>query len=89
MDQRESLPIERTEVERFAQKQIRKNVIPIKKDGRALSAKNCFDVVVTEGIFTITLVPYNEYPVSHPLIASMEHQQQKFIANKRWKSTNG
>jgi hypothetical protein len=69
-------------------------MIPVNKHERTLNAKNCFDAVVSEGRFTITLIPYDELPVPPPLIASMKRRHQ-FGANderhppKRRKNTNG
>jgi len=75
-DQRESLTMDRFEVERFVKKQLRKNMILVTKYARALIAKNCFDAVVDEGRLTITLILYNEFDITYPLIASMEHQHR-------------
>jgi len=75
-DQRESLTMDRSEVERFVKKQLRKNMIPVTKYARALTAKNCFGAVVDEGRLTITLILYNEFDITYPLIASMEHQHR-------------
>jgi hypothetical protein len=75
-DQRESLTMDRFEVERFVKKQLRKKMILVTKYARALIAKNCFDAVVDEGRLTITLILYNEFDITYPLIASMEHQHR-------------
>lgn len=61
----------RSEVERFASKQRRKNIIPVNKDGRALSAGKCYDTLLDEGSETIILVPLNEFPITHPLLSSL------------------
>ena len=50
-------------------KQLRKKVVPINQYGRALTVKNCFDIVVEEGRLTLVLVPYQELGSVPPLLA--------------------
>jgi hypothetical protein len=81
----ESVPMTRSEVERFASKQRRKNIIPVNKDGRALTPGKCYDTLLEEGSETIFLVPLNEFPITHPLLSSLRLHYRPEIESNRHK----
>jgi hypothetical protein len=69
-DQRTTLALDRSEVERFATKQLRKQMYLFNTLGRALTAKNCFDAIRTDGSQTLILVPADQLDISRQLVAS-------------------
>jgi hypothetical protein len=48
-------------------------MILINKHGRALTAKNYFNAVVSKGRFIITLISYHEFHITPKLIVFIEH----------------
>lgn len=69
-DQRTTLALDRSEVERFAGKQLRKQMHLFNTMGRALTSKNCFDAIIADGTQTLILVPANQLDISRQLVAS-------------------
>jgi hypothetical protein len=67
-DQQTILAMDRSEVERFASKQLRKQMCLFNTLGRALTSKNCFDAI--RGTQTLILVPDDQLDISRQLIAS-------------------
>jgi hypothetical protein len=56
-DQRTTLTIDRSEVERFTTKQLRKQMYLFNTLRRALTSKNSFDAIRADGTQTLILVP--------------------------------
>jgi hypothetical protein len=71
-DQRTSLSMDQSEVERFATKQIRKDMFLFNTLGRALTPKNCFDAIINDGTQTLIIVPGSQLDISRQLVASTE-----------------
>ena len=67
-DQQTILAMDRSEVERFANKQLRKQMCLFNTSGRALTLKNCFDAI--RDTQTLILVPDDQLDISRQLIAS-------------------
>jgi hypothetical protein len=69
-DQRTTLALDRSEVERFAGKQLRKQMHLFNTLGHALTAKNCFDAIIADGTQTLILIPADQLDISRQLVAS-------------------
>ena len=59
-----------SEVERVARKYTMKGMHLLTKGGRGLTPEECFDAVVTDGTYTVVVVPRKEEDINRLLIAS-------------------
>jgi hypothetical protein len=59
-----------SEVKRVATKYVRKGMHLMTVRGRGLTPERCYDVVVSDGTYTVVIVPREESEINKLLIAS-------------------